>query len=75
MSGTVRWFVDRDDAGIIGRVVRVRDDDEGLHGEYFRAGSWVPDNAVLAVLQDPGWGLPVTAEEGEAAVAELQREG
>jgi hypothetical protein len=67
----MKWFVDRDPDGTVSRVIRVHDDDDGLWGEFFRDGEWVTDSVVLGVLEDPTWGRPVSAEEGEAIIAGL----
>ena len=70
----MKWFVDRDGDGAVSRVIRIHDGDEGLRGEFFRDGEWVADPVVLGVLEDPTWGQPVTAEEGEDIIASLLKE-
>ena len=68
------WYVARDDEGEVSRVVRVHNDGGRLWGEFFRDGEWIANDVVLGVLDDPTWGVAVTAQEGEAVVAELLAE-
>jgi hypothetical protein len=67
----MKWFVDRDDDGTVSRVIRIHDGADSLWGEFLRDGEWVTDPVVLGVLEDPTWGQPVSAEEGEQILAAL----
>ena len=67
----MKWFVARDPDGKVSRVIRIHDGDDGLSGEFFRDGEWVADSVVLGALEDPTWGQPVSADEGEEIIARL----
>ena len=71
----IDWYVARDDDGEVSRVIRVHHEDGRVWGEFFRDGEWIANDVVLGVLDDPTWGDGVSAQEGEAVVAELLEEG
>jgi hypothetical protein len=70
----IEWYIDRDEDGEVSRVIRVHHEDGRLWGEFFRDGEWIANDVVLGVLSDPTWGREVTAEEGEAVIAQLLEE-
>ena len=67
------WYVARDPDGSVSRVIRIRDEADGPQGEFFHNGAWVQDEVVLQVVHDDTWGSPVSAEEGERIVRNLDR--
>lgn len=68
---TTAWYVAQDPDGSVSRVIRIRDDRDGLRGEYLRDGAWVHDDVVLKVIEDDTWGSPVSVEEGQRVARDL----
>lgn len=75
MTTGTTFHVRRDDDGTVLALVRLRTDDEGLHGEMFRPGvGWVLDALALDVLRNGQDYDLVDAGEAEEVAATMPSE-
>ncbi len=56
---TCRYFASYDADGTVSHLVRICKTDTALWGEYYRAGQWVEDSAVMSYLSDNTLGQPI----------------
>jgi (p)ppGpp synthase/HD superfamily hydrolase len=66
VANSTRYFVTRRRDGTTSRLVRVRRDDSGLYGEFFRDGAWQPNQYALNYLFDPSAGHEIPEPEAQA---------
>jgi hypothetical protein len=72
MTGSTRYWIDRDPDGSIAHLVRIREVPyEGLWAEFFRKGRWYRNNAAVRYLMDPLLGDEISEEEAKEAASEL----
>jgi SseB protein N-terminal domain len=72
MTGSSRYWIDRDPDGRIAHLVRIREVPyEGLWAEFFRQGRWHRNNAAVRYLMDPLLGDEVSEKEAKEATREL----
>jgi hypothetical protein len=61
----VRYYKRVDDDGTVSTLARIRNAEDGLHGEYYARGQWHEWSGALRIFSDPLEGEPIGADEAE----------